>query len=175
MDDYISLDVNYPGARCTPCKNKIDEMLGMRKNKLKNNDDMLYQSRHFICWKPWVLKKHMNSNQYHAYKLAWAKLEQQGYPRCLDTTVVLKRVEAEVAKNIGKTFIWGCSGIESTKPFQGDGKLRESGIPGYKYYRYFHTFCVCSDEGAKQTTLGVSVTPSSEHTMRRGTTRRESR
>ena len=27
------------------------------------------------------------------------------------------------------------------------------------YYRYFHTCCVCYDEGATRTTLGVSVAP----------------
>jgi hypothetical protein len=36
LDDCISLDVDHPGARCTPSKNKIDEMLGTQKKKKKN-------------------------------------------------------------------------------------------------------------------------------------------
>jgi hypothetical protein len=104
-DDCISLDVDDPGARCTPCKNKIEDMLGTRKKKMKNNDGTLYQSRHFVCWKPWVLKRNMDSNQYHAHELVWAKLEQQGYPCCLDTAVVLKMVEVEVAKNDGENNV----------------------------------------------------------------------
>jgi hypothetical protein len=87
-DDCISLDVDHPGARCTPCKNKIDEMLGTRKKKKK--DGGLYQERHFLCWKPWVIKEKMTGNQCHAYELAWVKLEKQGYPRCLQTAAVLE-------------------------------------------------------------------------------------
>jgi hypothetical protein len=43
---------------------------------------------------------------------------------------------------------------------------------GTYYCRYFHTFCVCYNEGATETTLGVRVAPEEWHIMRRGTTRK---
>jgi hypothetical protein len=118
-DGCISLDVDHPGARCTPCKNKIDEMLGTRKKKKK--DGGLYQERHFLCWKPWVIKEKMTGNQCHAYELAWSKLEKQGYPRCLQTAAVLETVEVEDPTNYGKNDVsaivnWGEEPNNKPKP-----------------------------------------------------------
>jgi hypothetical protein len=91
--DCTTFDVDHPGARCTPSKNKLEEMLGTWK-KIKRTQNLgSYEEGHFVCWKPWTIKENMSNNQYHAYELAWAKLEKSGYPRCLQTTAEEPKVE----------------------------------------------------------------------------------
>ena len=56
--------------------------MSKRKRK-KKNEGAAYQDRHFVCWRPWVLKPSMSRGQFSAYELAWAELERYGYPRSL--------------------------------------------------------------------------------------------
>jgi hypothetical protein len=57
-----------------------------RKRKKKNKCG--YQDRHFVCWRPWVLKPSMTRGQSSAYELAWIELERFGYPRCLQVDLI---------------------------------------------------------------------------------------
>ena len=75
------------------------------EKKTEKKDVGLYQERHFGCWKLWILKTTMNSNQCHAYELAWEKLEKQGYPRCLQTATVCETIEVQVPKNDGENDV----------------------------------------------------------------------
>ena len=80
--DCVSLGIDHPGARCTPCKNREDQVMSQRRRK-KNKNTGAYQDRHFACWRPWVLKPDMSRGQFSAYELAWTELERYGYPRSL--------------------------------------------------------------------------------------------